>query len=292
LIRSMTGYGRGEIEEKGVRVTAELRSLNNRFFEMVAKVPRFLSPLEDEIKKVVQARISRGRVLLTLGWEEPGGLSESVVLDEAVADRYHDLLKVVKERYNLAGEIDLATFAALPDLLKKEVKEWEPSQAFLLAKEAITIALDDLVEMKSKEGTAIARDLEARINVTLSVLAEIEERVPERTEELRRRLKAKLAEALGPGDPNEALLAQEIVLFADRSDSTEECVRYRVHCKNFIDYLREGGAVGRKLNFLLQEMAREANTMGSKAGDAQISHDVVVIKEELEKVREQVQNVE
>jgi len=292
LIRSMTGYGRGEIEEKGVRVTAELRSLNNRFFEMVAKVPRFLSPLEDEIKKLVQARVSRGRILLTLGWEEPGGLSESVVLDEAVADRYHDLLKALRERYNLAGEIDLATFAALPDLLKKEVKEWEPSQAFLLAREAINIALDDLVEMKSKEGAAIARDLEARINVTLSVLAEVEERVPAKTEELRRRLKARLAEALGPGDCNEALLAQEVVLFADRSDSTEECVRYRVHCKNFVDYLREGGAVGRKLNFLLQEMAREANTMGSKASDAQISQSVVVIKEELEKVREQVQNVE
>jgi uncharacterized protein (TIGR00255 family) len=288
----MTGYGRGEIEEKGVRVTAELRSLNNRFFEMVAKVPRFLSPLEDEIKKVVQARISRGRVLLTLGWEEPGGLTESVVLDEAVADRYHGLLKMLRERYNLAGEINLATFAALPDLLKKEVKEWEPSQAFLLAKEAITIALDDLVEMKSKEGAAIGRDLEARINATLLILGEVEERAPEKTDELRRRLKAKLAEALGPGEYNEALVAQEVVFFAERSDSTEECVRYRVHCTNFIEYLREGGAVGRKLNFLLQEMAREANTLGSKAGDAQISQNVVLIKEELEKIREQVQNVE
>lgn len=292
MIRSMTGYGRGEIEEQGVRVTAELRSLNNRFFEMVAKVPRFLSPLEDEIKKVVQARVSRGRILLTLGWEEPGGSGETIVLDEAVADRYHDLLKSLKERYSLAGDIDVSTFAALPDLVKKEVKEWEPSQAFALAKEAITIALDDLVEMKSKEGTAIARDLEARVNVTLSVLGEIEERVPEKTEEMRRKLRAKLEEALGVGEYNEALVAQEVVLFAERSDSTEECVRYRVHCKNFVEYLREGGAVGRKLNFLLQEMAREANTMGSKAADAQISQNVVLIKEELEKIREQVQNIE
>jgi uncharacterized protein (TIGR00255 family) len=292
LIRSMTGYGRGEIEEKGVRVTAELRSLNNRFFEMVAKVPRFLSPLEDEIKKVVQSRISRGRILLTLGWEEPGGLTESVALDEAVADRYHDLLEVVKARYNLAGEIDVSTFAALPDLLKKEVKEWEPSQAFLLAKEALVIALDDLVEMKSKEGDAIGRDLETRIDFTLAVMGKIEERAPEKTAELRRRLKAKLADFIQPGEYNEALLAQEVVLFAERSDTTEECVRYRVHCKNFVDYLTEGGAVGRKLNFLLQEMAREANTMGSKAGDAQISQNVVLIKEELEKIREQVQNVE
>lgn len=292
MIRSMTGYGRGEIEEKGVRVTAELRSLNNRFFEMVAKVPRFLSPLEDEIKKVVQSRISRGRILLTLGWEEPGGLTESIVLDEAVADRYHDLLKAVKSRYNLSGDIDVSTFAALPDLLKKEVKEWEPSQAFLLAKEALEIALDDLVEMKSKEGEAIGRDLEARINLTLSIVEDVEERSPEKTEDLRRRLKARLADVLAPGEHNDALVAQEVVLFAERTDTTEECVRYRVHCKNFVEYLSQGGAVGRKLNFLLQEMAREANTMGSKAGDAQISQNVVLIKEELEKIREQVQNVE
>jgi uncharacterized protein (TIGR00255 family) len=292
LIRSMTGYGRGEIEEKGVRVTAEIRSLNNRFFEMVAKVPRFLSPLEDEIKKVVQSRISRGRILLTLSWEEAGGLSESVVLDEAVADRYHDLLKAVKERYGLTGEIDVSTFAALPDLLKKEVKEWEPTQAFLLAKEALEIALDDLIEMKSKEGSAISRDLEARINLTLSVVGEIEERAPEKAGELRRRLKARLAELGTAGEVSEALVAQEVVLFAERSDTTEECVRYRVHCKNFVDYLAQGGAAGRKLNFLLQEMAREANTMGSKAGDAQISQNVVLIKEELEKIREQVQNIE
>jgi uncharacterized protein (TIGR00255 family) len=288
----MTGYGRGEIEEKGVRVAAELRSLNNRFFEMVAKLPRFLSPLEDEIKKLVQSRISRGRVLLTLGWEEAGGLSETIVLDEEVADRYHELLKSVKTRYSLAGDIDISTFAALPDLLKKEVKDWEPSQAFLLAKEALMIALDDLVEMKTKEGEAIARDLEARIDITLSHVGEIEERAPERVEELRKRLKARLAAALEPGEYSETLISQEVVLFAERSDCTEECVRYRVHCKNFREYLREGGPVGRKLNFLLQEMAREANTMGSKAGDAHISQSVVLIKEELEKVREQVQNVE
>lgn len=292
MIRSMTGYGRGEIEEKGVRVTAELRSLNNRFFELVAKLPRFLSPLEDEIKKLVQSRISRGRILLTLGWEEPGGLSETIVLDKQVADVYYNLLKTLKETYNLSGEVDVATFAALPDLVKKAVKEWEPSQAFLLAKEALVIALDDLVEMKEREGAAIGRDLDARLALTLDCVGEIEERAPERTEELRKRLKARLADLDDHGEYNEGIIAQEVVIFAERSDCTEECVRYRVHCKNFKDYLSEGGAVGRKLNFLLQEMAREANTMGSKATDAQISQNVVLIKEELEKVREQVQNIE
>jgi uncharacterized protein (TIGR00255 family) len=291
LIRSMTGYGRGEIEEKGVRVAVEIRSLNNRFLEMVAKLPRFLAPLEDEIKKLVQSRVSRGRILLTVTWEE-AGLAETIVLDKAVADVYHRLLTTLKETYNLAGEINVGTFAALPDLMKKEVREWEPSQAFLLAKEALSIALDDLVEMKEREGDAIARDLEARVNLTLSAVDEIEERSPQRVEEVRKKLKARLAELAEKGQFSEALLVQEVALIAERTDCTEECVRYRVHCKNFIDYLREGGAAGRKLNFLLQEMGREANTIGSKAGDAAISQNVVVVKEELEKIREQVQNVE
>jgi uncharacterized protein (TIGR00255 family) len=288
----MTGYGRGEIEEKGVRVTAEIRSLNNRFLELVPKLPKFLAPMEDEVKKLVQARLTRGRIILTVGWEEAGGLAETIALDKEVADVYHKLLITLKETYNLSGDISVDTFAVLPDLLKRESKEWEPSQAFLLAKEALTIALGDLVEMREKEGEAIARDLEARVNLTLGSVDEIEERAPQRVDEVRRRLRARLAELVEKGEYSEALLAQEVALFAERSDCTEECVRFRVHCKNFIDYLREGGPVGRKLNFLLQEMAREANTMGSKAGDAHISQNVVLIKEELEKVREQVQNVE
>jgi uncharacterized protein (TIGR00255 family) len=288
----MTGYGRGEIEEKGVRVTAEIRSLNNRFFELVAKLPKFLAPLEDDIKRLVQARASRGRILLNLGWEEAGGSAETIVLDEDIAGVYYKLLTGLKETYNLSGDISVGTFATLPDLLKKEAREWEPSQAFLLSKEALAIALDDLVEMKRREGEAIARDLEARVNVTVSIVDEIEERSPQRVEEVRKRLRTRLAELAEKGEYSEALLAQEVALVAERSDCTEECVRYRVHCKNFNDYVREGGPVGRKLNFLLQEMGREANTIGSKAQDAEISQNVVLIKDELEKIREQVQNVE
>ena len=292
LIRSMTGYGRGELEEKEVRIAVELRSLNNRFLEMTPKLPRFLAPLEGEIKKVIQAKIKRGRVLVSVSWEDTSGLSETISLDEEVADRYYELLKAVKQRYGLAGDIDVSTFAALPDLLRREVDEWEPSKAFPFIQEALSIALDDLLEMKAREGGAIARDLTQRIDNTLSYLERIEQMAPQRIEEARRRLKARLTELTQQGDYDEALLSQEIVIFAERSDCTEECVRYRIHCDNFKEYLAEGGAVGRKLNFLLQEMAREANTMGVKASDADISKNVVLIKEELEKIREQVQNIE
>jgi uncharacterized protein (TIGR00255 family) len=292
LIRSMTGYGRGETEEKGVKVTVELRSLNNRFFEMTQKLPKFLTPLEGELKKVVHDGITRGRILVTVGWEDMDGLSETIKLDEEVADRYYNLLKAVKQRYDLAGDIDVGTFAALPDLLKREAEEWGASEAFPIVKQALTIAMGDLLEMKAREGQAIAQDLEQRIDHTLSCLEEIERRVPRKTEEARQKLRARLAELTESGDYDEALLTQEIVIFTERSDCTEECVRYRIHCDNFKGYLAEGGAAGRKLNFLLQEMAREANTMGVKASDAEISKNVVVVKEELEKIREQVQNIE
>jgi uncharacterized protein (TIGR00255 family) len=276
LLRSMTGFGRGEVEQKGVRITAELRSLNSRFLEISPKIPKFLASLEGDIKQQIQEQISRGRILVNLSWDEAGGLSESLKLDEVVADRYFRLLKALKAKYNLSGDIDLATFAAFPDLLKHEVEEWDPADALPLVKEAIGAALEELMVMKSLEGEAIAGDLRQRIDDTLSHLEGVKTR----------------ADITETGQYYEALLAQEVVLFAEKSDCTEECVRYQIHCENFNRYLAEGGAVGRKLNFLLQEMAREANTMAVKAGDAEVSGMVVVIKEELEKIREQVQNIE
>jgi uncharacterized protein (TIGR00255 family) len=292
LLRSMTGFGRGEVEQKGVRVTAELRSLNSRFVEISPRIPRFLAPLEGDIKEQIHQKISRGRVLINVSWDEAGGLSESLRLDEKVADRYFSLLTTLKERYNLSGDVDLADFATLPDLLKHEVEEWDPAEALPLVKEAVGIGLEELMEMKTREGEAIAGDLKQRIDETLSHLEEVRMRAPKRVEQVREKLRQRLAEITETGEYDEALLAQEVVLFAEKSDCTEECVRYQVHCENFLRYLAEGGAVGRKLNFLLQEMAREANTMAVKAGDAEISGIVVLIKEELEKIREQVQNIE
>jgi uncharacterized protein (TIGR00255 family) len=291
-LRSMTGFGRGEVEVKGVRVSAELRSLNSRFLEITPKLPRFLAPLEGDVKNLIQEKISRGRVLVNLSWDEAEGLTESLKLDEDLADRYFNLLKALKERYDLSGDIDLATFAALPDLVRHEVAEWEPAEALAVVKEVIGTALRDLMEMKTREGERIAQDLKQRIDDTVSHLEELEKRAGQRVEEVRQRLRARLAEITDTGEYSESLLAQEVVLFADKSDCTEECVRYRIHCENFSRYLAEGGVVGRKLNFLLQEMAREANTMAVKASDAEVSGKVVLIKEELEKIREQVQNVE
>jgi len=288
----MTGYGRGEIEEKGVRITAELRSVNNRFLEISTKLPRFLTPIEPDIKELIQSRISRGRITASIAWDESSSGGETISLDEELADRYYDLLVELKKRYDLAGQVDLATFAALPDLLKREVPEWEPDEALPLVKEAVEIALDELMAMKTREGSALAEDIKRRINVIFSRLDMIERRSPERVEEVRERLNRRLKELVGSTQIDESLLMQEVVLFAERADCTEEVVRARIHCEHLIECIEQGGAVGRKLNFLLQELGREANTIGAKAQDAYISENVVLIKEELEKIREQVQNIE
>jgi uncharacterized protein (TIGR00255 family) len=292
LLRSMTGFGRGEVEAKGVRVTVELRSLNSRFLEISPKIPKFLATLETDIKQRIQRDISRGRILVNVSWDEAGGVSESIKLDQAAADRYHGLLEALKARYDLAGDIDVATLAAFPDLFKHEVEEWEPAEAMPLVGQAMDAAIAELMEMKTREGGTIAEDLRGRIDDTVSHLEEVKVRARGRVEALREKLRLRLSELTEKGEFDEALLTQEVVLFAEKSDCTEECVRYRIHCENFNHYLSEGGAVGRKLNFLLQEMAREANTMAVKAGDAEVSGIVVLIKEELEKIREQVQNIE
>jgi len=287
----MTGYGKSELEEKGVRIAAEIRSFNNRFLEIAVKLPRMLVPLELEIKQMVQERITRGRVLVNLSWDNAGQLGQTIHLDDEVADRYYRLFQELKARYSLSGELDLHTFAHLPDLFKREEEDWDASEILPIVKEALSIALDDLIEMKEREGEIIGTDIRHRVDLILFHLDEIKHRPEQRIEELRRKLKARLREICGD-DYDQALLAQEVVLFAERSDYTEECVRLRAHAENFKRYLDEGGAIGRKLTFLVQEMVREVNTLGVKASDAVVSERVVLIKEELEKIREQVENIE
>lgn len=291
MVRSMTGFGKSELEERGVRITVEIRSFNNRFLEITTKLPRMLVPLEMEIKQMIQERIGRGRILVNLSWDNTNQIGQTISLDEEVADRYYQLFLELRRRYNLSGELDLHTFAHLPDLFKREETDWDANEVLPIVKEALSIAIDDLLDMKEREGRIIASDIRRRVDLVLTHLDEIKDRPKERIEDLRRRLKARLQEICGD-QYDQSLLAQEIVLFAERSDYTEECVRLRAHCENFKRYLDEGGAIGRKLTFLLQEMVREINTLGVKASDAVVSEKVVLIKEELEKMREQVENIE
>jgi uncharacterized protein (TIGR00255 family) len=291
VIRSMTGFGRSETERDGTLLVTEIRSVNHRFCEISVKLPKWLVHFESRVRSLVQAKIQRGKVSVAVSWD--GDNTEaSLGLDIDVADRYFRLLQQLKERYDLPGEIELGTLAAFPDLLTPEKKVVEDEQHWKLVEKSVTNALSDVLSMKEAEGKALAEELDKRVLQLLKHLDVVEKRAPVRIDEARERLRGKLSELLKGTEVPEERLALEVVLLADKLDCTEECVRLKAHAAQFKALLEAPELVGRKLNFLLQEMYREANTIGSKAADVEIVNAVVDIKDEIEKLREQVQNVE
>lgn len=296
MVRSMTGYGRGEATVDGLRLAAEVRSVNHRFSELSARLPRALAPYEADARKIIQERTSRGKVTLVVTWGENGDEGKeplgTLSLDEKTADRYMELLQAVKKKYKLTGDVDVNTFAALPSVFVWEGEGRDPEYYVESLKKVVTQATDDLIRMKETEGAALKKDLDARVDGIRSRVAKIRERAPLKVRETVEKMHERVRVLLEGKDLPEERVAQEIALLSDRLDSTEECVRLEAHCDHFGKLLGEESAPGRKLNFLLQEMNREINTIGSKSADVSIVEQVVEVKEELERIREQVQNIE
>jgi len=292
----MTGYGRGEAVVDGLRLAAEVRSVNHRFTELSARLPRELAAYEAEARKIIQDRTNRGKISLVVNWgtdgEEGREPTGKLTLDERVADRYFELLQSVKKKYKLSGDVDLGTFASLPSVFVWEGEGRDPDFYLGLLRQVVSAATDDLIRMKETEGAALKRDLEARVEGIRSRVSKIRERAPQKVRETAEKLRERVRVLLDGGDLPEERIAQEVALLSDRLDSTEECVRLEAHCDHFRKFLEEESTPGRKLNFLLQEMNREINTIGSKANDVSIVEQVVEVKEELERIREQVQNIE
>lgn len=291
MVRSMTGFGRSEIQREGVLLVTEVRSVNNKFCDISLRLPKWLSQFESKVRTLVQQRILRGKLSISMTWNG-GGSDLALGLDEDVADRYFGLLKALKERYNLAGEITLQTLLCFPDLLSPEKGSVVDENCWRLVEEGVIKALNDIISMKDSEGAALSEDLRVRAGVLLKHVEKVEKRAPVRVKEAKDKLKMRLSELLDRGEIPEDRLALEAVVFADKLDCTEECVRLRAHAGQFVSLIDGPELAGRKLNFLLQEMNREANTIGAKAADAGIVNEVVNIKDEIEKLREQVQNVE
>jgi uncharacterized protein (TIGR00255 family) len=291
-MKSMTGFGRATVEEGGHRCTVELRTVNHRYFDLAMRLPRSLSALEPEVRRFLQERFPRGSVsgsVIIDGREDDAG---TVVLNSALAGRYVDLLRELQARHHLAGDIDINTVAALPDLFSLEPGAADDDAMWPIVQRTLGEASERVDLNRSREGEHLAREFETRITSVEALLLDLERRGPDRARVLKERFRARI-QALSPDsevDPNR--LAQEIVLLADRLDYTEECVRLRSHCQQFREMMASGGPLGRRLNFVVQEMGRESNTIGSKANDPQLSVIVIELKEEIEKLREQVQNVE
>jgi uncharacterized protein (TIGR00255 family) len=292
MIRSMTGYGSAEIERDGQRLTAEIRSVNHRFCEVSIRAPKVVAAFEDQIRQLIQDRFSRGKLNLSITWSGAGDSGEVLRLNEPVTDRYVALLEQLRKRYSLEGGIDVKTLAALPDVFAWEHTALSDEETWGMLRDLVTNSCESMNSMKGREGQALAKDLEERLAILRKQLDTVSERAPMRPLELRDRLMERLKPLLADVELDPTRVAQEVAFYADRLDCTEECVRLSAHIDQFRHLIDGPELAGRKLNFLLQEMNREANTIGSKANDVEIQHAVIVIKEELERLREQVQNVE
>lgn len=293
MIRSMTGYGRTEVRSEGSIIAIEIRSVNNRYIDIQVKTPRGLAALEPRIKKAVQERFSRGRFDVFLarnGGDERAG---RFTLDAEKAAQYIGILREMKARFSLPGDVDLSLVAAVQDVITVAENKENVDDLWLAVAGGLSEAIEDLDRMRAQEGAALAEDIAGRLETVNSLVAAIRSQAPRTVENARKRMSDTLKRLLVK-EPDPARLAQEIAILAERTDITEELTRMDSHMKQFRSMVRDsrGEAVGRKLDFMLQEIGREVNTIASKAMDADISLSAVNIKAELEKIREQVQNIE
>jgi len=292
MITSMTGFGRGEEVRDGFACQVEVRSLNHRFLDVVLKLPRGLSLYEDTAKEVVRKHISRGRINLSVNLSSDQNPGLGLRIDTDAALQYKRLLETLRNELDLAGPITIDHLLHFSEVLALENSVELPEQAWGCVQCAIEKAVLDLNEMRQREGVEIAADLENRLKILAGALDDIEARSLARRREEFQKLYQRLQEYVVNHELDAQRLEMEVALLADRVDVTEECIRFRSHNKLFQEAMQDREPSGRKLNFLLQEMNREANTIGAKANDAGIAHLVVKIKEEVEKLREQIQNIE
>ena len=291
MIKSMTGYGRGQTQVDGLSFSVEIRAVNQRYGDITIKAPRLLMSLEAQIKKQVSTCLKRGKIDVFITQENVGQISAQPVVNRPLADAYVKLFRQLIDDYNLSGGISVGLLTAQKDLLSLEETNVEEQQLSACLADALNTALQGLLSMREKEGEATAVDIRQRLDWLDGLLEGIIVRAPQVPLEWQQKLKDRL-ERLGDeaGDPQR--VAQEIAIFADRCDISEEVTRFKSHLDQFRDLLQEDEPVGRQMDFLVQELNRETNTMGSKSNDAELTRQVVVLKSELEKIREQVQNIE
>lgn len=290
MISSMTGFGRGEGELEGLRFSVEIRSVNHRYRDILSRMPREFNPLEEKMKQVISRQVSRGRLEVSVSVRETSEREKKVEVNLPLARGYYRALNELKGKLQLEEDITLQLITGFQDVLvveKEDVLRYWPALG-----EALSTALQGLISMRRQEGENLTQDLLSRIDKIEVILEEIKERAPQVVEGYRIRLQERLKDLCPDLEIEESRFLMECTLFAERSDIHEEIVRMSSHLEAFRRTLNEGGAVGRKMDFLVQELNRETNTIGSKANDYQLSHRVVDIKSELEKIREQVQNIE
>ena len=293
MLKSMTGYGKGEAATDRGRFTVEIRSVNHRYNEVSVRMPRMFLALENDVRKLVSARIKRGKTDVTVQWVETLSAASSPQIDASLAKTLYQTFSGLQQELGLSGEIPLSLIISQKGVVCESGEaDDQLDDCFPLLLEAVGNAVDAIDAMRIREGDALSADLAGRRLQLAEWTGVIKERTPQVVEEYRQKLKNRLVQLLEGTPLDEGRLAQEVALMADRCDITEELVRLSSHFKQFDDALALKEPVGRKLDFLMQEMNREVNTIGSKSSDSEITSLVISIKAEMEKMREQVQNIE
>ena len=292
MIKSMTGYGRAQITVEDMSVTVEIKSVNHRYFEFSARIPRAYGFLEEKLKSHLQQLISRGKVDCYVQIEALESDDVTVKVNHSLAKGYVDALKELAERYNLSDDISVSTLSRYSDVFSIHKNEADEEKIWNAVKETADVACAKFIEMRAIEGEKLKADLTEKIDVIADNVTFIEKRSPETVKEYHEKLRAKMAELLQDVHIDEQRILTESAIFAEKIAVDEETVRLRSHLQQFTQFLEADGPIGRKMDFLVQEMNREANTIGSKAQDVTIARNVIDIKAEIEKIREQIQNIE
>ncbi len=292
MLKSMTGYGRGEVLADGRHVVFEIKSVNHKFFECNARLPRGCIFAEDKLKALIQSKVSRGKIDVFLQVETVEDSGSEVLINHSLAEAYVRALRELKERYVLPDDVSLSLLARYPDLLSVQKVPEDEEAVWAAICAAAEPALASFLKMREAEGARLHRDIIEKADRLERLVGEVEKITPETVNEYRERLQAKLEELLGTNRFDEQRVLTEVALLADKVAVDEETVRLRSHMHQLRQLVSSEEPVGRKIDFLVQEMNREANTIGSKSQNSKIAYLVVDMKAEIEKIREQIQNVE
>lgn len=292
MLKSMTGYGHCEIIEGGKKISAEIRSVNHRYADYSVKVPKHYGFLEDKVRKKVAESVSRGKIDIYVAVESYGESNTKISLNEEFAKEYIEALYQLRDKFGLKDDISVCEVARNQDMFSIERKSEDEDEIWALVEPALNEAIKSFTAMREREGGRIQADLENRIEYMKTLAAKITERSPQTLKEYKERLYEKIKEILDGEDVDESRILTEVAVFADKISVDEEIVRLGSHFEEFCNIVNSEEPAGRKLDFLIQEMNREVNTTGSKANDIEIAKTVVTLKGEIEKLREQIQNIE
>ncbi|HIV24569.1 MAG TPA: YicC family protein [Candidatus Scatomonas pullistercoris] len=292
MIKSMTGFGRAEIQETGKKVLVEMKSVNHRYLDFNLKLPRRFSFVEAAVRGVLKEYIQRGKVDVYIFYEDESGSQTELKYNSRLAEQYVAYLARMREDFSLEEDLTASRLACMPEVLTMEDQPVDEEEIWALLERALRSACDKFTESRQREGEALRKDLLEKLSRMLGYVEAIEQRSPAILEEYREKLRQKTRELLENAQLEESRLATEVVLFADKICTDEETVRLKSHVTGMMQVLRDGGAIGRKLDFIAQEMNREANTILSKANDLTVSDIGIELKTEIEKIREQIQNIE